>query len=155
MEGLDLQGQPALVDMPDMPRALPTTQALRSRCTVHLNGASHGLSPALPCRQGVCTQGTARSRDLTFPSSSLPSRALIHVTACIWGSMHSGQRAARVVSSPFCMLSSSPGSPSLAQAVVSTSSVMMASSLKGCVTGTFLVSRSDCHSSYTIWQRYF
>jgi hypothetical protein len=49
--------------------------------------------------------------------------------------MHSGQRVARVVSSPFWMLSSSTGSPSLAHCTTSTSVVSNASRLSGDVNG--------------------
>lgn len=66
------------------------------------------------------------------------------------GSMQSGQRLARTVRMPFWMLSSSLGSPSDAQPVVSTSLVSSASSRKGCVSGTARAAASPCHISYTI-----
>ena len=50
---------------------------------------------------------------LTDPtcSSLTPSRFLIHVFPCVWGSMRSGKRAAFVTMIPFCTDSSSLGRP--------------------------------------------
>ncbi len=80
-----------------------------------------------------CTQIQAyiyqHTHTRTLPSSCFPSLFLIQLTACICGSIHSGHLLARIVRIPFCMLSSSEGSPSLAHWVVSTSLVNRSSSL--------------------------
>jgi len=101
-----------------------------------------------------CLRKSESLNVLTLPSSALPSRALIHDTACICGSMHSGQRLARIVRMPFCTDSSSEGRPSDAHCVVSMSDVSSCSRRKGCVSGTPRSSTSCIHMPYTISCRY-
>ena len=101
-----------------------------------------------------CFRKSASLNVFTLPSSFFPSRRLIHVTACICGSMHSANRLARVVKMPFCTLSSSLGRPSEDHCPVSTSEVSNSSSRNGVVIGKPRDAMSSTHNPYVRSRRY-